>query len=333
MEYGGYNNNKNNNNNTTKWNLRAVNPACTEVMENERLIYEFGHGHKSIGVVTTNKENSENDNYTKIVVSGKVLVSIKRKCDIACHDELNGLIALYSVDKNKIYFYSCKDNYTSIIHKSDYLCDLNNNDWSNKKYNESKNWKIEFMILNHVDQNLIIIDSTQRMRIYETKQKRWQRMAEPYMFETKFNKYLLTPEGAYLLAFRPYCELLQLDEENEEDKKESDVQEKTQTDHLEMTVFLIKKREVINTTVLPSYFKSDKEAMESLCLKLVGINKNVLIVQLSNQNDGNVTIRGAHLEINLQERRAQSEVNSTRSNAISQSELHPSKVMHHFFDL
>ena len=97
-----------------------------------------------------------------------------------------------------------------------------------------------------------------------------------------------------------------------------------------MTIILLSELKILDNIILPKYFVSSADAIHSLCLKLIGINKTVVLTQLSKskkQKDSDVfAVVGAELQISVQEQHLEAQVNSSRSNPLSQSESHPSKV-------
>ena len=249
---------------------------------------------------------------TDIIVNGRNRKSFSEKFVLACHSELNNYITLYCQDKNEIEFYACQNNYTSILFDNSKKPNLNECLWSNK---DSNKWNLEFMLFNDYSQDLIVIDNFQVVRIFDTTSNGWssrhlnllindnnikknsdsdgiigtheENSVQIESNRSKFVKFVVTPEGAYLLCFR----------ESQRIKH-----------NVEMQTVLLETLTIIDIKTLPSFFTFD--AIDSLCIKSVRTDiehKNILVQLRRDSGDGYV-LEGADLRINMEKQRPQANI-------------------------
>ena len=277
-------------------------------------ILDHFYNDNSIVLIQLSTSKTNKSGYqTDIMVNGKNRKSFSEKFDLACHSELNNYIALYCENTNEIKFYACQNSYTSILFDNGKQPNLNECIWSNK---DSNKWKLEFMVFNDYNQDLIVVDNFQVVRIFDTKSNGWSSRhlnlltndsgikentnisgddlklidndsAKRESNASKFIKFLVTQEGAYLLCFR---------------------ESQTVKNSIEMETVLLEKLTTIDIKTLPPFFRID--AIESLCIKSVGtgIDHKSVLVQLGKGKYDDYILAGGDLCINMEKQRPQAKI-------------------------
>ena len=187
--------------------VKSIAPSVENIDAND----EYCNDSKD-DVTISRAPNKSTHWITHITVSGDSLKSkrsIKKrlKIGLASFCESQQLLALYSKHDNKIYFYSCKDKFVQLREKRELTIDFEDYTWSSFE-NKNCEFVVKCMLFEESKNYLLIIDNTNDLRIYDLNTQNWLQSGEELQLGDDFEHFLVTPDGCYLLAFKPSKEIV-----------------------------------------------------------------------------------------------------------------------------
>ena len=272
----------------------ALNNLEQEIHNDEQLIFhKMLKTHQILLIKCCPLRNNDNNDgkihwATYIFVSksecltnkSKPVKTIIKKINLVAHSDTHQLMALYCKDENSIAFFSCSENIREMREQNRWIIKFGDFRWG------IKNFSLKKILFDDLNKRLIIIDNCNKLRMYDIHTTTWDAGGQPFDLKDDFDHFLITKDGAFLLAFKPDEEVEDMTDESDESEDEFKEESKEEsrrdavttkikdsinklgaTNRVDIAIFFLPEKQHVGTKLLPEYCTAD--SIKGLRLKYV----------------------------------------------------------------